>query len=427
MILLSYCYFVAVTAALAFARPSLEIRSRSLHQQVAHKSVRANDIVSSAWYTGWHAEYFPLDNVSWDKYTHLTYAFKGTSENASDTSLPDSDADLLPQFVAKAHENDVKALLSVGGWGGSQYFSTNVGDENNRTKFVSAMTELVNTYQLDGIDFDWEYPGRQGIGCNTISPNDSANFLAFLQELRNTSLGPSLILTAAVSLNPFTDGEGVPSPNVTGFANVLDYIAIMDYDVWGSWSPRVGPNAPLNDTCASTEDQQGSAVSAVAAWTKAGMPVNQITLGVASYGHSFSVNESSAFDGSSSKTVLAPYPAFNASAFPVGDSWDGQPGIDMCGNFGQQGGIQHFWNLVDSGMLLPNGTAAPGVPYRFDDCSQTDYLYNTTAGVMISYDGPRAFAAKGNFIRTAGLRGFAMWEAAGDKDNVLLDAIRDSD
>jgi len=33
-------------------------------------------------------------------------------------------------------------------------------------------------------------------------------------------------------------------------------------------------------------------------------------------------------------------------------------------------------------------------------------------------------AAKGNFINDAYLAGFAMWEAGGDSDDILLDAIR---
>lgn len=31
--------------------------------------------VSSAWYAGWHSGDFSLGDVSWDKYTHLTYSF----------------------------------------------------------------------------------------------------------------------------------------------------------------------------------------------------------------------------------------------------------------------------------------------------------------------------------------------------------------
>ena len=33
------------------------------------------DMVAAAWYTGWHAQNFTVANVSWDKYTHLTFSF----------------------------------------------------------------------------------------------------------------------------------------------------------------------------------------------------------------------------------------------------------------------------------------------------------------------------------------------------------------
>lgn len=110
---------------------------------------------------------------------------------------------------------------------------------------------------------------------------------------------------------------------------------MMNYDVWGSWSSAVGPNSPLNDTCATLANQQGSAVSGVQAWTEAGMPPHKIVLGVASYGHSFSVTVQNAIkDGQ-----LVAYPPFNASNQPAGDAWDGQPGTDVCGNFEGQGGM----------------------------------------------------------------------------------------
>ena len=271
--------------------------------------------------------------------------------------------------------------------------------------------------------YSWEYPGNQGIGCNTISPNDTANLLSTLQELRSTDCGSNLILTAAVGLNPFYNETEQPSDDVSAFAEVLDYIAIMDYDVWGSWSASVGPNAPLNDTCASEDNQQGSAVSAVEAWTAAGMPVSSIVLAVPAYGHSFSVNTTSAFDGTDS-TTLAAYPAFNASEHPVGDKWDDEAGVDECGVEQPQGGVFNFWSLIEYGLLNADGSVASGVPSRFDDCSKTNYVYNTTTNVMISYDGPDAFAAKGAFIKDTGLRGFAMWEAGGDSKDILLDSIR---
>lgn len=208
---------------------------------------------------------------------------------------------------------------------------------------------------------------------------------------------------------------------------MLDYIQIMNYDIWGSWDTTVGPNAPLNDSCASTENQQGSAVSAVAAWNKAGMPLAQIALGVASYGHSFAVNATDAFsNGDATSTELAAYPAFNTSAHPVGDAWDDAPGNDVCGNFEPQSGVIDFWGLVAEGLLTTSGSVAAGVPSRFDNCSQTAYIYNTTTGVEVSYDNADAFSAKGAFIKSTGLRGFALWEAGGDFQDILLDAIRES-
>ncbi len=66
-------------------------------------------------------------------------------------------------------------------------------------------------------------------------PHDTQNFLAFLKELREHPIGANLTLSAAVYINPFTDQDGVPSTNVTAFADYLDYVAIMNYDIWGPW------------------------------------------------------------------------------------------------------------------------------------------------------------------------------------------------
>jgi GH18 family chitinase len=48
----------------------------------------------------------------------------------------------------------VKALISIGGWTGSKYFSTNFGSEKNRTAFVKTCVDFVKKHDLDGIDFE---------------------------------------------------------------------------------------------------------------------------------------------------------------------------------------------------------------------------------------------------------------------------------
>jgi chitinase len=53
-------------------------------------------------------------------------------------------------------------------------------------------------------------------------------------------------------------------------------------------------------------------------------------------------------------------------------------------------------------------------------------MYNAMSEVMVSYDDPHSFAAKGAFIKKQNLRGFAMWEAGGDHKDSLLDSIKAS-
>ncbi|EJD05434.1 glycoside hydrolase [Fomitiporia mediterranea MF3/22] len=392
--------------------------------------------IAATWYAGWDSAKFPLTNLSWSKYTHVIYSFAETSGDENMVTLEESDAQILPTFVSLAHQNNVKSILSVGGWGGSRFYSTAVANEANRTAFVQALLSLVSQYNLDGLDFDWEYPDGEGIGCNAKSGMDASNFLAFLQALRAEPAGANLILSSATSIKPYNGQDGTPLSDVSQFSKVLDYIEIMNYDVYGSWSATVGPNSPLNDTCVSSSvEQQGSAVSAVKAWTDAGFPASQIVLGVASYGHSFSVSNSDALSGSSDNSSgsgsdsgqLQLYPQFNKANQPAGDSWDSTPGdTDVCGNPTVTGGVFNFWGLIQGGFLDEDGDPANGMKFTFDNCSQTPFIYNPNTQVLVSYDDANSFAAKGKFISDTGLAGFAMWQAGGDSDDILLDSIREA-
>lgn len=72
--------------------------------------------------------------------------------------------------------------------------------------------------------YSWEYPGQQGAGSNTVSPDDSVNFLSFLQALRQQPRGKNITISVAVSLAPFMGSDGNPMSDVSDFAEVLDYI-----------------------------------------------------------------------------------------------------------------------------------------------------------------------------------------------------------
>ena len=104
--------------------------------------------------------------------------------------------------------------------------------ERSRNQFASNILDAYNRFSLDGIDIDWEYPGQQGNAGNAVSPSDTTNFLLFLQLLRRL-LPPSAKITAATQTVPFVGSDGRPLQDLSQFAKALDWVVLMNYDVWG--------------------------------------------------------------------------------------------------------------------------------------------------------------------------------------------------
>ena len=49
---------------------------------------------------------------------------------------------------------NVNAMMSIGGWDGSQYFSSAMATDANRTAFAQTVMNIVSTYKLDGVEFE---------------------------------------------------------------------------------------------------------------------------------------------------------------------------------------------------------------------------------------------------------------------------------
>lgn len=110
-----------------------------------------------------------------------------------------------------------------------------MNNSSSRQTFVKNIALVYDQFHLDGIDIDWEYPAQRGDPRNYVGTNDTANFLEFLRLLRGT-LPRTARISAAVQTTPFTDATGQPMKDVQPFANVLDWLLIMNYDVWGGVS-----------------------------------------------------------------------------------------------------------------------------------------------------------------------------------------------
>ncbi|OWZ52219.1 chitinase [Cryptococcus neoformans] len=371
------------------------------------------------YYPDWSAYYLSPESVDWDRFDILDFAFAIPNSDGSLYFTDDSSTDSLQRLVSSGHAAGKRVKLSIGGWTGSAYFSTIVANDALRATFVSNIYDIYNQYNLDGIDIDWEYPGTAGADGNAVSSDDSANFLIFLQDLR-AALPSEAIITTATQVWPFADSNGNPMTDVSEFAKVLDWILIMNYDVWGS-SSTPGPNAPLSDGCGNSTQPLANAYAAVASWTSAGMPANQITLGVPAYGY-IQVSSASSLIQRRSLPLL-PHKrskhAKKASHVTVqnesGGTTDGQ--------------VMWYGLLNQGALTLSDGqyVGAGGFTRYWDSCSSTPWLKSSESGQIVTYDDPESMNLKAQFAAQAGLRGCNVFSVDGDWTGSswpLTDAVR---
>ncbi|WWC72077.1 uncharacterized protein I206_106037 [Kwoniella pini CBS 10737] len=378
--------------------------------------------IMAAYYPDWASSHLSPEQVDWSRFDVVDFAFAlPTSDNNLEFTQDDSE-DLLKRLVTAGHSNGKRVKLSIGGWTGSAYFSTICGNSNSRSTFVSNILAAYNAYNLDGIDIDWEYPGTTGADGNAISSDDSANFLLFLQELR-AALPSGAIITTATQVWPFADSNGNPMSDVSEFAKVIDWILIMNYDIWGS-SSDPGPNAPLSDACGNSTQPLANAYAAVSSWTGAGMPANQITLGVPAYGY---LQQSSATSLKQKKRSAFPQPPHKNSARNEGRASKVTVYND---NGGSSDGQIMFEELISQGALkLVDGeyVGTGGFTRYWDSCSSTPWLKSTYSDQIVTYDDTVSMNLKGQFAAQVGLRGCNVFSIDGDWTGSswpLTDAVR---
>ncbi|KAE9388453.1 glycoside hydrolase [Gymnopus androsaceus JB14] len=229
---------------------ALELKAQLLNGNGKSEVNAEATMIAAAYYPDWAEDTFPPESLDYTRWSILFFAF--AVPNASSTLTWNAGSQsMLTRTVTAARNSGAgtRIVLSVGGWGGSVYFSQCVSTAAKRTTFVKTLASAVTTYGLDGIDIDWEYPNQVGAG-NINSPSDSANLLLFFTQLR-TALGPSKIISAAVPDEPWLGSNGSPLTNVSAYAAQMTYLNIMNYDVFQS-SSTPGPNAPLGNLCSNS-------------------------------------------------------------------------------------------------------------------------------------------------------------------------------
>ena len=158
--------------------------------------------------------------------THLNYSF--LNPDASGNLLGPNNG--LTQLVAKAHENKVKVLISIGGGSAAEglikeNFHRLISTSDKRADFIHKLVTYLNTYQLDGLDVDEEGPAI------------NEHYGAFVKQLADSLRPKGKLLTAAVGWG----NENIPN----SILPVYDFITLMAYDETGTWNlSRPGQHSP---------------------------------------------------------------------------------------------------------------------------------------------------------------------------------------
>ncbi|MBR4810104.1 MAG: hypothetical protein IK031_07475 [Bacteroidales bacterium] len=310
-------------------------------------------------------EYTSASTLNADFVTHINYAHgRFANPDTGDGGIVISETSLLKKVLAlKQQKPTLKVLLMIGGWGAkANGFSQMASDPAKRTAFCQSCLNHIQTYGLDGIDIDWEYPTYSAEG-NAASPDDIANFNLVLRELRET-IGDTKIIS-------FASADSAKYMDWTTAIKYIDYVNVMTY----SMGNPPYHNSPLYQ---SSIARSRSCEESIELHRKAGIPLTRMNFGVPFYGH-----------------AISPYNSevkFYEMASIINNHYYEKGKIDVTGQ------NIRVW----------------------DDDAQVPYIADTSGKMLICYDDEESVALKGAFAREKGLLGAMVWEYRCDDDDHTL-------
>ncbi len=368
--------------------------------------------------------------LPWDKITVVNHAFFEVDSNfclASIDTYADFDKSmehsegwesnqLRGHFgeykYYKALYPEAKILISVGGWTRGNNFHEMAKTAEGRATFINSLIEFLDKYPfIDGFDIDWEYPGidrapdpndEYDKGCPG-GPEDKENFTLLLKEIREAyeSTGHSdKILTTAASGG--YDKLELVEPDK--FHQYLDWINVMTYDFHGAWETTTGHHAGLyanpDDTAASSPvDIRGkyNTDAAMRNFTEIyGIPASKLNVGTPYYSRGWK-GVAGGING-----------MYGTATGAATGSWD---------NPNSPGGQYPYFTLKE---MENTGSY---IKYRDDTYAKTPWLYNESAGVLLTYEDMTSLSSRCDFINSNGYGGMIIWEITGDTDDFEMTGL----
>jgi len=327
-----------------------------------------------------------------DRETALDHAYTDV-ESIDGTADPVGPSRLRGAFhqlqELKRRYPKLKVVISFGGWGQSQGFSSAAQPDHVREFVRSCVhTFIEGNFApgihapgiFDGIDIDWEYPVEGGVTQGL--PEDTGNFTAMVAEFRRQldAVRPGLLLTAALP----AEAELYKNFELKKISRTMNELSIMAYDLHWNSEPVTNLHSPLfHDPADPSKPPMDTYFGeyAVQGFLQAGVPARKVILGVPFYGK----------------------------------GWTGVKDTNH-GLYQPASGPAKDWGSYKMLKALP-------------DADRQYYATPATCSVWSgenfwSYDCPEALHRKMDYIRSHHLGGVMFWELSQDTDDgELLHAL----
>lgn len=463
-------------------------------EQLANGLQRRNIGYFTNWRTGKDGKQrYLASDIPWKNLTHINYAFahidssNKISVNAEVAGNESTDmtwpgvvgAEMDPSLAFKGHFNllakykkqypNMRVLVSIGGWaetggyfgadgkrvssGGFYSMTTNADGSINTAginTFADSVVAFLRQYQFDGADLDYEYPTSLKDAGNPLDWTAStprlkglqASYRELMRVLREKLNAASVADNKYYQLSAAVPASGYLLRGMETFqaAKYLDFLNVMSYDLHGTWSPYVGPNAALYDDGKDGElvfyniynDPQYKGVGYLNTdWAyhfyRGMMPAGRINMGVPYYTRGWrDVKGGGAGglwgDATTQTCPLGLVAPCGIGAYGVDNIWFD---VDEAGKE-QADGSNPMWHAKNlekgiAGDYLAqfNMSAANlvGKYTRYYDATLVaSWLWNDTTKVFISTEDETAMQTKADWIIKNGIGGAMNWELAGDYD-----------
>jgi chitinase len=283
-------------------------------------------------------------------------------------------------LIDLAHNAGVKVMVSIGGWTLSDNFPSIAATPSKRVVFAGECNRLLQFYNFDGIDIDWEYPG---FADHSGTPADKVNFTLFMQQIRDSINALGTRTGKMYKLSACFGASAAHASHIewNNLLPILDMFNIMTYDYFGAWDCLANHNSPLFAPVSGDPGFNLNSTFNLLTNTY-GVPSSKINLGVGFYGRS-----------QSGATAL--HTATNCTANTT--------------LFFADDGSPLYYN-IQSNLSMFN--------QYWDNTAKVPYLLgkpSTSAfGTFVSYDNKLSIGLKAQYILDNNLRGAIIWEITGD-------------